>query len=268
MERFTFAPARWGGSAWEISPRAEPSAPIDLRIVTWNVWFGEHMFGQRRAALLAELERRRADVIALQEVTSPLLAALLEAPWVRAAYQVSELDVIGYDVIVLSRVPIIRMMVLPLPTEMGRRLVVARLACGLDVATVHLESISVSGPARAAQLRLIQPFLAEASEDAVLVGDMNFEPDAPLENEVLDPSFVDVWPSLLPDDPGYSVDSDRNSMRRRVLRKETRKRIDRVFARTRRWQPASIELLGTDPIDAAETFVSDHFGLEAQLRVR
>jgi endonuclease/exonuclease/phosphatase family metal-dependent hydrolase len=53
-----------------------------------------------------------------------------------------------------------------------------------------------------------------------------------------------------------------------VLRKETRKRIDRVFARTRRWQPASIELLGTDPIDAAETFVSDHFGLEAELRVR
>ncbi len=251
-----------------MAPRAAPMAPIELRIVTWNVWFGEHRFVERGRALLAELERQRADVIALQEVTYPLLAAILAAPWVRAAYQVSELDVIGYDVVVLSRVPIVRMMPLPLPTAMGRRLLVARLACGLDVATVHLESLREQAPVRAAQLRIIQRFLAELGEDVVLVGDMNFEPDAPLEHAARDPSFADVWPELRPDDPGFSVDSDRNPMRLRGPGDRTRKRIDRVFARTRRWRPAAIELLGTAPIDGAATFVSDHFGLGAELAVR
>ncbi len=268
MEPMTFAPVRFEGGAWRIAPRAEPMAPIDLRIVTWNVWFGEHRFEQRGRALLAELERQRADVIALQEVTYPLLAAILDAPWVRAAYQVSELDVIGYDVVVLSRVPIVRMAPLPLPTAMGRRVVVARLACGLDIATVHLESMREQAPTRATQLRIIQPFLAGLGEDAVLVGDMNFAPDAPLENAARDPSFTDVWEALRPDEPGYSVDSSRNAMRLRVLGKQTRKRIDRVFARTRRWQPAAIELLGTAPIDGEGTFASDHFGLRADLAVR
>lgn len=269
MDVLTYAPFRFDGQMWrDRSPVAEVTAPIDLRIITWNVWFGDHRFKERRAALLATLAQRRADVIALQEVTESLLAAIFDEPWVRAAYQVSELDVLGYDVVVLSRVPIVRMTSLPLPTEMGRRLLVARLACGLDVATVHLESIAVSAPARAEQLRIIQPFLAGESEDVVLLGDMNFEPAAPLENAALDPSFVDVWPVLRPDDPGYSVDSVRNPMRAQVRGKPTRKRIDRVFARTRRWQPAAIELLGTAPFDADDTFVSDHFGLEVELRAR
>ena len=62
--------------------------------------------------------------------------------------------------------------------------------------------------------------------------------------------------------------SERNPMRLQVLGKETRKRIDRVFARTRRWRPQEIELLGTVPIDGAGTFISDHFGLEVELAVR
>jgi tyrosyl-DNA phosphodiesterase 2 len=264
----TYAPFRFDGTMWDRCAPAPAGAPIDLKILTWNVWFGGHMFRERGRALLAELARRRADVIALQEVTPALLAAIHAEPWVRAEYQVSELDLLGYDVAVLSRVPVAQLRTLPLPTRMGRRLLVARLACGLDVATVHLESMRESTRERATQLGIILPALAGASEDVVLVGDMNFEPDAPLESAALDPSFVDVWPSLRPDEPGYSVDSDRNPMRLAVLRKDTRKRIDRVFARTRRWQPASIELLGTTPVDAAGTFISDHFGLEVVLRAR
>jgi len=39
-------------------------------------------------------------------------------------------------------------------------------------------------------------------------------------------------------------------------------RIDRMFARTTRWIPRHIDLLGREPIDDHQTFVSDHFGLE------
>lgn len=263
--------ARFDGVMWDREARAEaaaePAAAIDrLKIVTWNVWFAGYRFEQRAAALLAELGRRRADVIALQEVTHPLLVAILDEPWVRAAYEISELHVLGYDVAVLSRVPIVRLTTLELPTGMGRRLLVARLACGLDVATVHLESTIGCARERAEQLRIIQPFLAREGEDTVLVGDMNFEPGAPLESAALDPEFIDVWPALRPQEPGWSIDSERNSMLLNMRAKPSQKRIDRVFARTRRWRPAAIELLGTAPIDDAGTFVSDHFGLEVELR--
>lgn len=262
IDRFTFAPQRFTAGGWDDAPVVDRGAPVDVRLLTWNVWFGGHMFDERREALLAELQRRHADVIALQEVTKELLVALLEAPWIRAAYQVSELDVFGYDVVLLSRLPIRRMARLALPTDMGRRLLVAELACGLTVATVHLESTREEAAARAAQLKLIQPFLAQRYEDVVLVGDMNFQPGDPLETAALDPAFVDIWPVLRSGEPGYTVDTDINTMRSQVRSTPVRKRIDRMLARSSRWRPRSIELIGTLPIDATGTFTSDHFGLE------
>jgi tyrosyl-DNA phosphodiesterase 2 len=265
FERFTFAPQVFTSGSWDDAVHVERSAPVDVRLLTWNVWFGGHMFDERRDALLAELQRRRADVIALQEVTQELLDALLEEPWVRAAYQVSERTVASYDVVILSRLPIRRMARVALPTDMGRRLMVAELACGLAVATVHLESTRAEAGTRALQLGVIQPALAGRYEDVVLVGDMNFEPGDLIENAALDPAFVDVWPVLRPGEPGYTVDTDINTMRIQVKSTPVRKRIDRVFARTPRWHARSIEMIGTQAIDIDGTFTSDHFGLEAQL---
>lgn len=264
-ERFTFAPLVFVPGSWQEAPHLERSGRVDVRLLTWNVWFGGHMFDERRDALLAELGRRRPDVIALQEVTQELLGALLDEPWVRAAYQVSRRQVAAYDVVILSRLPVRWMAEIDLPSEMGRRLVVAELACGLAVATVHLESTREEAGARAAQLRILQPALAERYDDAVLVGDMNFVPGAPIETAALDPTFVDAWPALRGDDPGYTVDTDVNTMRLQVNSTPAHKRIDRVFVRSPHWRARSIELVGTQPIDSDGTFISDHFGIETVL---
>ena len=264
-ERLTFAPRVFTAGDWYDAPYVEPGGRVDVRLLTWNAWFGGHLFDERRDALLAELRRRRADVIALQEVIQALLRGLLAEPWIRAAYQVSQREVRSYDVVILSRLPIRRIAELELPTDMGRRLLIAELACGLAVATVHLESTQEEARTRAAQLRVVQPALAERYSDVVLVGDMNFQPDDPIENAALDPSFVDAWPALHPGDPGYTVDTEINTMRLQVRSTPTRKRIDRVFVRSGNWRARSIELTGTQPFDAEGTFISDHFGLETVL---
>ena len=256
----------------EWSPPVDASVtttePSDVRVVTWNAWFGEHEFEARRRALLDELACRKADVIALQEVTPELLDDLCDEPWVRSAYRLSDVQLMqSYDVVLLSRLPVRRFGSLVLPSQMGRRLVVAELACGLVVATVHLESMKGYERTRALQLELIQPALIELGDDAVLVGDMNFQPGDPLETEAMDPGFVDVWPVLHPADPGYTVDGERNLMRYAAEAGLSRKRIDRVFLRSRRWRPLSIELLGTAAIDAGGNHVSDHFGLAVALEV-
>ncbi|MCW5806500.1 MAG: endonuclease/exonuclease/phosphatase family protein [Deltaproteobacteria bacterium] len=239
-----------------------PAAP--LRIATWNVWFGEHRFRRRGRALLDELRRRAPDVIALQEVTAPLLDALLDEPWVRARYRISDVEMVqAYDVALLSRVPVRRTISRDLPSDMGRRLLAAELACGLVVGCVHLESMREYARARSAQLRIVQAELRALGRDTVLVGDMNFAPEDELETAAIDPEVTDVWAALHPGEPGWSVDGVRNVMRAWVKGNPAQKRIDRVFLRGAR-TATSIELLGTSPLDA-DTFVSDHFGLEVAL---
>ncbi|MCE9575244.1 MAG: endonuclease/exonuclease/phosphatase family protein [Deltaproteobacteria bacterium] len=269
MDRLALSPCAFLGGHWDTPPPPPRGAPVALRLLTWNVYFGGHMFEERADALVAELARRRPDVIALQEVTPELLAMLVAAPWVRASYQVSDVDgrtLTGYGVIVLSRLPIRRLAAIELPSEMGRRLLVAELACGLTVATVHLESMAGYERARLAQLAIIQAALAPA-DDVALVGDMNFAP-ASEEDRAIAPALVDVWPALHPDAPGYTVDTDVNAMRAQLKSTPTHKRIDRVFLRSDRWRAAAIERVGTEAIDIDGTFVSDHFGLEVALELR
>jgi tyrosyl-DNA phosphodiesterase 2 len=264
--RHELAPRRFSADAWAPA-MAEPDDARALRIVTWNVWFGAHRFDERAHALLAELERRRPDVIALQEVTPPLLGLVRRAPWVRAGYQLSDdhgWTLRRYGVLLLSRRPIQRLSLVELPSEMDRLLLIAELACGLTVATVHLESTAPCAAERATQLSIIGPLLA-AEPDVVLVGDMNFAPGAPRETAALDPALVDVWPALHPDEAGYTVDTDVNTMRYQAKGHADQKRIDRVFLRSQRWQPRAIVLVGTASLDAAGTFPSDHFGLEVTL---
>jgi endonuclease/exonuclease/phosphatase family metal-dependent hydrolase len=263
-------PARaWFAGDWRDAPAPSPSPPRGTRLVTWNVWFGGHMWEERTAALLAELGRLRPDVIALQEVTDPLLAALADEPWIQSGYQISDVDgttMDAYGVVLLSRIPLRRVRVVALPSEMGRRLVVGELATGLVVATVHLESTAPCIAERIAQLAIIQPYLAGLGNDVVLVGDMNFDAGDP-ETAAIDPSFVDAWPALRDAEPGFTVDSEVNEMRFGVKGRASQKRIDRVFVRGATWRPQAIELLGTTAIDAAGTFVSDHFGLLATLAI-
>jgi len=153
----------------------------ELRVATWNVWFGPYQFLRRGEALLAELARLSPDVIALQEVTPELLALIEREPWVRDAYAFSDHAIVGYDVLLLSRREVGSFAMIELPTMMGRRLLVAELACGLTVATVHLESLRDRASWRATQLGIILPWLAETYADSLLVGDMNFGDDDPVE---------------------------------------------------------------------------------------
>jgi tyrosyl-DNA phosphodiesterase 2 len=254
--------------AWLITPTPAPVAPAALSILTWNVWFGGHKFDQRRAALVEHLATRRADVIVLQEATPELLHAITHEDWARRDYQVSDATgrTLGdYGVLLLSRVPIAQLSFLELPSTMGRALLVAELANGLTVATVHLESMGHSAATRAGQLELIQMAVAD-SRDLVLAGDMNFAPDDPEENAVLDGTLVDLWPALHTE-PGYTIDSTANTMRQQVKCRPTHKRIDRIFLRSPSWRARKIELVGTEPFDDAGTFISDHFGLLVELDV-
>ncbi|MCA9688911.1 MAG: endonuclease/exonuclease/phosphatase family protein [Myxococcales bacterium] len=238
-----------------------------LGLVTWNVWFDRRERSRRRRALWREIEALDPDVICLQEATPEHV----EGPEVAAArargYWISDAALVDYDVVTLARLPARERVRVPLPSMMGRSLLVTRLAVDppLTIATVHLESTAAMTELRVRQLELICEALAD-EPCVALVGDMNFPPgDRPEAAPLV--GWRDAWAELRPDEPGYTVDSHVNEMRFVSTGRHKQVRIDRVFLRGDGWRVASIERLGVTALpDDPLTFPSDHFGLYAELQ--
>lgn len=246
----------------------QPQPLTSLRVATMNVWFGQFYFEERCRATLALLESYRPDLIALQEVTPAFLDRALAAPWIREGYTLSDISgrsVDPYGVLILSRLPILGWELVPLPGNMGRDLVIARasLQPPLTFASVHLESHAYSTPIRAEQLAQVFARLAQ-EKHVILTGDFNLDASWE-ENRNLDPSYQDLWARLHASEPGYTEDTDVNTMRRIQTGKHKQVRFDRILLRSGPpgWQAESIQRIGTEPIDPAlpEVFPSDHFGL-------
>ncbi len=83
---------------------------------------------------------------------------------------------------------------------------------GWSVATVHLESMRHKSAHRLTQLEQIQDQLEDAAE-LVLLGDFNVGMRSREQAFLETLEFVDVWPALRPNEPGYTEDTQANTMR-------------------------------------------------------
>lgn len=264
VRAYDAATGRWRGAEAE----ATDTTRDVLTVATFNVWFDEYHARRRYAAIADELERDTPDVMVFQEVTAPALDVLLARPWIRAEYRSAAVTggrVGNYGMLILSRLPLEDVVYSRLPTAAARGLLTAGVEVNgtpLTVGCVHLDSGKASARLRQRQLAAI--FEATAGErDVVLLGDFNMRDH----EDGIDPRYRDVWPSLRPDDPGYTEDTSINLMRLDSTQKERHVRFDRVLVKSDRWVPTDIELLGTAPISPTlpRVFPSDHFGIRCRL---
>jgi len=268
--RFNRKRGAWSRKA----PDGRTAGVSRLTAVTFNIWFSESHRRERLDALLETVRRRDPDIIALQEVTPEVLGRILAVDWIREAYTAS--DAMGdtvdpYGALLLARVPCAKYVAHDLPSMMGRRLLVADLLVeggSFHAATVHLESTRSMAPLRREQLLRIGPILRR-SDHALLTGDFNFCSSWPAENGLIEPDLVDVWPLLRRDEPGWTLDPGRNPLRPEG---EDPVRFDRILLRSTGglWRPASIEIIGTEPVspDLPGVLPSDHLGLAATFERR
>ena len=237
-----------------------------MKIVTWNIWFASFENASRWDALISEVLAERPDVIALQEVTAPVMERIRVDPRLSSWWcSDPHLDVKShYDVVLLVSLPPVRFERVQLTSRMGRALVHTRIS-GLTVGTVHLESLRPSVEWRARQLAEISAAFAQ-TPDVLFMGDMNFA-DGDLEDELPGAPWRDLWRELHPARDGFTVDTERNVMRQ--LSKDGRYyrgRYDRVFLKSERWVVKRARLLGDEPIgEDPTTFPSDHFGVSMEL---
>jgi tyrosyl-DNA phosphodiesterase 2 len=254
---------------WTTAARSGGVSRDELSLTTYNIWFDEYYAAQRHQAITDLLARNPPDVMVFQEVTPEALAIFDAQPWIRVRYQraaVAGAGVGNYGLLVLSRIPIDRATYTRLPTELDRGFLRVELAVNghpLTVTALHLESGKANATLRARQLRKTFGALRGA-RDVVVLGDFNMR-DA--EDGRIDAGFVDLWPALRPEEPGFTEDTTINLMRWDSKPKQRHVRFDRVLLKGERWTGVDIELLGTAPLsaDLPRVFPSDHFGVRCRL---
>ncbi len=173
-----------------------------MRVMTWNVWWRFGEWEQRREAILAELRRRRPDVVGLQEVwqadgenLAGWLAERLGMHWAWAEWERPERwharlgAEVGIGVAVLSRWPVLERAVVPLPGAEGAddgRLALHALVDApehpVPFFTAHLEPAPDASALRCRQVAALAGFIAEHREASafppVSTGDFNAWPDS------------------------------------------------------------------------------------------
>jgi len=277
VERLAIREVDAASGCWrDVDAAADGRPARSLTLVTFNTWFQGPEHALRYQGLLEVLEAADADIIMLQEVTVRLLDALMSAPWVRERYCIAHAPIRAdaipsHGLALLARPRPLGATLHPLPTHMGRKLLVADFLLDgkrFAVATAHLESMKSNADVRGAQLAAIFGILEEA-DPAVLCGDFNFCSSWRAENDRIDARYLDVWPRLS-GEPGFTQDTARNRMLA-IAKAETKQvRIDRILLRSHgaeRWAPAAVALLGTQPVrpENPKVFPSDHFGVAATI---
>jgi len=89
----------------------------------------------------------------------------------------------------------------------------------------------------------------------VLLGDFNFDEGSKLETASIPKSYIDLWPTLIPDKPGYTWDPRSNWFAAASDPLSRSSRIDRIFIKSNQWMPRAIHLVGcsvSDPLCGAK----------------
>ncbi len=127
-----------------------------LSFITYNVWFDSRHQKERAEALFNIIEKYEPDFVCLQECTKIFLDILKEQKWAQKHYHISDAEgvtIIPYGTLILSRHGFSQLKIHSLPSNQGRRFLVAEVNIRvgdnatetLRVSTVHLESLLNQG---------------------------------------------------------------------------------------------------------------------------
>ncbi|MFB2918185.1 poly(A) polymerase [Aerosakkonema funiforme] len=265
--------------SWQAVDRTTSTKSNTLKIVSLNVLCDTYeseiiQTAKRIPVIAAHLRSGDADIIALQEVTLPLLEFLLTQDWVRD-YFISESPsgstLPSHGILILSKLPFT---LVEHEYSQHKRVLVGTWLVNdeqLQVAAVHLTSDRARNAIekRTHQISILLEYLKTQPGDCLIVGDFNTKNDE-LAGILTENNYIDVWQELHPEAAGYTFDPQQNPLAALMSLTGEVARLDRILLRDedKRWIPQSIELFANEAIPDTEAtlYPSDHFGIKAVLR--
>ncbi len=247
-------------------------ATDNFSLVTLNVAGRRIFVAERIPVLLQRLGQTNADFIALQEVKSWFLKALMREPWVND-YFFTTLETRTPDgkLLLLSRYPIERARYYKLPSKTSRHFLYAQLEWGnipLQIAVVHLDSLLELGPMRVKQMKKVFKVIKKGHA-ALVVGDFNFGDGEQPDTAALPRNFRDPWLELQKGQVGFTWNREKNPMAyKKSLPGEPSRRLDRILYRADEFKAVSTKIVFNRPAAGREVFPSDHFGVFATFKLK
>ena len=213
----------------------------------------------------------QADILVLQEVNPRFFRTLVAQPLLSHYYEskFSSTKAPG-GLYILSIFPIVDVAYFErtepgqLETKDRARMLVATLSVSshkLAVATTVLDSSSARRRAKA--LDFMFPVL-QNFPNVIFTGDFKFDQESQPETEHLAVDYADVWKDIGRGD-GDTWNPSLNPKARLSDPSSDPSRIDRVFLKSHRWMPSSIELFGDV---RSQEYPTSHFALKAEFSSR
>jgi len=311
INTFPLEIGKYESTSWVV---AEPNSPVvnisatKLTFVSFNVLFDGKTIGmneydlsekiytqERRTYQFDMLKAKKADFIALQEVTFDYFHELLQQDWVRRDYYISDLSgrsISPYGNILLSRYRFHAMNMYTYKHGQKSMLLADFQINGrkLRIGVVHLKAGNYKqfGMFRKKQvIETVSLMKMGGVDDMIVLGDFNFKDEDNETHKELEDEYTDVWQKLhgrSTDEMqrnGFTYNLETNSLAKIIsdtvesIRKTPghSSRFDRVYIKCKDqyWKGEDIEIWGNQPIFTSakgeKIFVSDHFGLEATIQV-
>lgn len=244
----------------------------------------------RREKCFEFLSSRGAHVITLNEVSRDFYDSIILQPWARN-YWISEVDTSATQLgnFIMSLFPIRSSYIHQFRFSEKRNnlveIVLPENKPALWVSTAHLKA----GPAhsngrfrRSQSLEMVSQlkYVSKTDINSIIMGDLNVRSS---ENEVLNAfeDWTDCWTTLHPNDEGLTYDPWSNDLAKMAsericaidaTRTKVANRYDRILLHGASLAPVEATLLakesiGTNTNNGERLFISDHYALEAVIKV-
>lgn len=259
---------RFTGKVWkQVDQQQADPIKEHLSIITLNCLidkYDKHLtdLNPRMPVILKYLQEYSADVVCLQEITLKFKQQLLECPFIRKHYYVTNNEPKIFGQLILSKYqPACQNLVTLDGNHMKKYLQMGFLNKFeelIEIINLHLTSDKQSNSDHKRQEQLTQLFSEIQADKVIVVGDFNHD-----DNFHESSGFRDTWKVLCPDQEGFTFDYLENGLTSKTTKSFLRSRIDKILYKN--IQPLRIQLAFNLSIN--DIWASDHFGLLSHLNV-
>eukprot|EP01080_Neovahlkampfia_damariscottae_P007542 gene7542-11866_t len=249
----------------------------EISILTFNILFDLYdkdlIYTEKRIPIiLKHFSILNADIIGLQEVTSPFLQELLKDEFIQKNYYISDIKgntVDPFGQLLLTKIPLKELYFIKFSTYKSFLQGTFEINDeDFSISIIHLTSDKSKDyqKKRYEQIETVIKYTKEI-KNQIIFGDFNFGDEETVNDNLLQ-MFNDCWKLKHYDSPGFTFDPKLNELANTTSVKKKQRRLDRVLFSSKNdiLNLNDISIVFDEKFDK-KFFMSDHFGLFTKFKL-